>query len=224
MPLPPFNAQLYLDLMKRVLTDSIFLDDPLAHYVLHRVDPGTVWPKRLVLRALSRFLSRYRMNLVESSGIAHATERAVARECGTDWPARAHTMIGMKRLNNLQFCVESVIQNGVPGDLIETGVWRGGACIFMRAILKAYGDVSRNVWLADSFAGLPPPDSDKYSADIDDKFYTFKALQVSETEVRENFRRYDLLERPLLKGLVQRYPANRPHISACNFTAGRRHV
>ena len=66
-------------------------------------------------------------------------------------------MIGLKRLDNLQSCVEQVLRDGIPGDLIETGVWRGGACILMRAILQAYGDTARTVWVADSFAGLPPP-------------------------------------------------------------------
>ena len=32
-----------------------------------------------------------------------------------------------------------MVADGVPGDLIVTGVWRGGATIFMRAMLKAQG-------------------------------------------------------------------------------------
>ena len=38
---------------------------------------------------------------------------------------RAHTMIGMPRLENLRHCVETVPREGVPGDLVETGAWRG---------------------------------------------------------------------------------------------------
>jgi hypothetical protein len=30
-----------------------------------------------------------------------------------------------KRLDNLQQCIETVVRENVPGDLIETGVWRG---------------------------------------------------------------------------------------------------
>src|SRR5271166_2249294 len=82
-----------------------------------------------------------------------------------DWPARAHTMIGLKRLANLRSCVETVLDDGVPGDLIETGVWRGGATIFMRAILKAHGVADRVVWVADSFEGLPRPSAGRYPAD-----------------------------------------------------------
>ena len=51
----------------------------------------------------------------------------------------AISMLPMARLDNLQFCIDSVLKNGMPGDLIETGVWRGGATIFMRAMLKARG-------------------------------------------------------------------------------------
>ncbi len=84
---------------------------------------------------------------------------------GRDWPARAHTMIGFKRLANIRTCVEAVLDDGVPGDLIETGVWRGGAAIFMRAILKARAVTNRVVWVADSFSGLPPPDTARYPQD-----------------------------------------------------------
>ena len=88
-----------------------------------------------------------------------------ARAEGRDWPARAHTMIGLKRLANLRMCVETILDDRVPGDLIETGVWRGGATIFMRAILKARNVTDRRVWVADSFAGLPAPDVAHYPSD-----------------------------------------------------------
>ncbi|AEV70960.1 Macrocin-O-methyltransferase (TylF) [Mycolicibacterium rhodesiae NBB3] len=119
---------------------------------------------------------------------------AHARDLGLDWPADALTMIGMQRLTSLQHCVETVLEDNVPGDLVECGVWRGGASILMRAILAAYGDEKRTVWLADSFEGLPRPDAAKYKHDKGDKLYRYAALAVSEEEVRANFKRYDLLD------------------------------
>jgi O-methyltransferase len=105
-------------------------------------------------------------------------------------------MIGLKRLDNLQTCVERVLHEGVPGDLIETGVWRGGATIFMRAILTAYGVKDRQVWVADSFEGLPLPDPEKYPEDEGDEFHTpeLEILAVPLEEVRDNFRGYGLLD------------------------------
>jgi O-methyltransferase len=117
------------------------------------------------------------------------------RNLGLDWPAAAETMIGMQRLASLQNCVEIVLSEDIPGDLIECGVWRGGACILMRAVLAVYGDDTRSVWLADSFEGVPPPDKDNYAADENIRLDLHAdVLAVSEANVRANFKRYGLLD------------------------------
>lgn len=113
-----------------------------------------------------------------------------ARLEGRDWPAMAQTMIGWRRLENLQRCAEDVLARRVPGDFIETGVWRGGAIIFMRAILKAYGVADRSVWGADSFQGLPAPDA----RDAGSVAQTYEELCVPLDEVRANFEKYGLLD------------------------------
>jgi hypothetical protein len=113
---------------------------------------------------------------------------------GRDWPAIGHTMAGVKRLENLRACVQDVIDRQVPGDLIETGVWRGGSTIFMRAILKVRGITDRLVWVADSFQGLPQPNPDAYPADAGDTHHVHPELAVSEDQVRSHFERYGLLD------------------------------
>lgn len=116
---------------------------------------------------------------------------------GAYWPKRAHSMIGLKRMNNIQHCVESVFRDGIEGDFIETGVWRGGATIFMAALNKFHGQ-NRKIFVADSFCGLPVPDEDKYPEDKGDSHHTFEALKVSLEEVRMNFRRYGLLDENII--------------------------
>jgi len=116
------------------------------------------------------------------------------RLIGRDWPLLAHTMIGKARLDNLHAAVEHVLANKVPGDLIETGAWRGGACILMRAVLAAHDVADRIVYVADSFEGLPRPNEAKYAADAGDKHHTFKQLAVSLEEVQANFNAYGLLD------------------------------
>ncbi|MFK4492810.1 TylF/MycF/NovP-related O-methyltransferase [Bradyrhizobium sp. USDA 336] len=116
------------------------------------------------------------------------------RAVGRDWPSRAETMIGTARMRNLRVLTQRALQESVPGDLIETGVWRGGACIYMRGILAAAGDTSRRVFVADSFRGLPAPDEAAYPADAGDQHHTFAQLAVSRAEVEANFRRYALLD------------------------------
>jgi cephalosporin hydroxylase len=113
---------------------------------------------------------------------------------GRDWPADAESMTGLRRLDNVQQCVIDVLRNGVPGDLIETGVWRGGTTIFMRAILEAYSDPDRCVWVADSFQGLPKPDVTRYPEDQGWDLSGYRQLAVSLEQVQENFARYGLLD------------------------------
>ena len=121
-------------------------------------------------------------------------DRERNRAEGRDWPLHAQTMIGLKRLRSLRACTEAVVAEDVPGDLIETGVWRGGAGILMKGVLEAYGDERRGVWLADSFKGLPPPDEERYPDDEGSWVHSVEDLAVSLEEVRENFRRYGLLD------------------------------
>lgn len=116
------------------------------------------------------------------------------RREGRDWPVEAETMIGLARLDNLERCIRDVLEKRVPGDLIETGVWRGGAAIFMRAMLEVAGDVTRTVWAADSFEGLPKPDPVRYPADEGDIHWAQPPLAVSLDEVKGNFARYGLLD------------------------------
>ena len=111
-------------------------------------------------------------------------------------------MIGLQRLENIEACMKRVLQDGVPGDFIETGIWRGGATIFMRGLLKVYGIEDRLVYAADSFEGLPPPNLASYRVDAGDIHSTIGFLAISQEEVQENFRRYGLLDNQVkfLKG------------------------
>ena len=116
-----------------------------------------------------------------------------ARELGEDWPILAQSMAGNKRLQNIQTLAEDIFTNNTPGDFIETGVWRGGSCIFMSAILRAYGITDRSVYVCDSFEGLPPPKEHEYPADRGDTHHTAPFLAVGLEQVQTNFEGYDLL-------------------------------
>lgn len=106
------------------------------------------------------------------------------RAAGLDWPLHGLTMVGLNRLDDLQACVESVVRDGVEGDLVEAGAWRGGASILMRATLDSLG-ADRTVYVADSFQGFPAAD------DLGDLNATdFLAVPVE--EVRDSFARFGL--------------------------------
>ena len=110
------------------------------------------------------------------------------RIVGMDWPLQGLTMVGLGRLDDLQRCVEAVVADAVPGDLIEAGSWRGGASMVMRATLDTLGE-ARTVYVADSFQGFPQlDDADEHDA----RLSAFEFLAVPEEEVRESFARLGL--------------------------------
>ena len=154
------SRELYLSLLKRVLTDTIFADEPDA-------DAGG-------LAFLDGFIDHYIRG-------------------------RAVTMVPLVRLDNVHRCAIDVIEHQVPGDFIETGVWRGGTTIFMRAVLACYGISDRRVWVADSFQGLPEPDAEKYPIEASTHsgkvmVGVYKHFAASLEEVQRNFARFGMLD------------------------------
>ncbi len=145
----------------------------------------------------ARTLSVFRVNSVREfdSQIYHralSEEETPLRAMGSDWPFGGLTMIGLKRLDDLQRCIESVVADGVPGDVIEAGVWRGGASILARATLDTLGESDRTVWVADSFRGLPPPDGEAFPEDRGLDLSQVDYLVAPVEEVRGNFERFGL--------------------------------
>lgn len=178
---------LYLDLLAKTLTGMIYEDPPIDpwHGILRDASGAQIRPE----------------NAVPGTYTVHpgAYDPAV-RALGQDWPLTALTMIGLERLRNLQTLITRVIADGISGDFLEAGIWRGGACIFMRGVLAAHGCTSRKVIGVDSFAGLPRP---AVPQDAGDNHHVFPTLAVSRAEVERNFDRYGFLDSQtvLLEGL-----------------------
>jgi hypothetical protein len=143
------GRQLYLDLMKKILTNVIYEDPSTEVFDIPGADPD-----------------------------------GNPRHDGRDWPSVAHTMIGLRRMDNLHSIVEQVLSDDVPGDLVETGVWRGGACILMRAVLRAHG-----------VEGMPDVTAEGDTDDAQLKLHLYNdVLGVPLDQVRRNFEKYDLLD------------------------------
>ena len=104
--------------------------------------------------------------------------------------SRPLTLLTKKQLDLIENCFVAVEKKGVPGDFIEAGIWRGGAVILMRALLKAYGIADRKIYAADSFAGIP-----KNTADRNDPVDKWSDRWVATLpEVRQNIERFGLLD------------------------------
>ena len=119
--------------------------------------------------------------------------------------SNAVSLLPKARFKNIEDLVFQVVDDKIDGDLIETGVWRGGAVIYMRALLKTLNITNRNVWVADSFEGLPTPDKEKNPLEAETSEVIklmYQNFEAGLQEVKNNFQRFDLLDEQVkwLKG------------------------
>lgn len=194
-------ASRYLTLLKNSLHDELYVENEarLIYVVLCAVSGAVI--EEDVIRDIEQrrpeIVARLRKtrqqgevppmwDVVQSDG---TTRQVNLRNISETY----HTMIGHKRLDNIQHLLDIIVRDQVPGDLIETGVWRGGATIFMRGYLAARGITDRRVWVADSFAGLPVPSAPQDQG-MDFSASIFPILAISRQAVEELFRRYELLD------------------------------
>jgi hypothetical protein len=201
-------ADAYIDLLRKAILGQtvgpVTKYEPVSNHTGNRVE------QRLLHRALRRengILAR-----PETVDVAENEDGRMTAETLPPW---ALTMVGARRLANVESCVRDVLESGVQGDLIETGVWKGGTTIFMRGLLRAYGVTDRKVYVADSFQGLPPPDAEAYPADEPSTLHLWQSLAVGLDDVRANFERFDLLDDQVefVKGWFRdTLPALRGHV------------
>lgn len=190
----------YLDLLKSTLLDDIYIENEVRLMYLFAMHATQSKPDFEVVRQIGRhlpdLLAKAREARLDGRAWWHWKSASGGRQRVIDLRNGcmfSHTMIGRKRLENIEHCLDAIRTDGIAGDLIETGVWRGGATIFMRGYLAAHDMPERIVWVADSFEGLPRPSL------AQDEGWDFSPAQmpilaVSLEEVQENFRRYDLLD------------------------------
>lgn len=193
------NCPPYIDLLKKCLSGQIH--DP-------RRGPGIISQTQsaTLLREANDIFKSYLApsgDTVESflgarsaPALASFPEELCLSLNGMHRDLTADSMSDLSSIDNLQYCVEQVLHNEVAGDLIETGIWKGGLPVLMRGILKAYGVTDRIVWAADSFEGLPKPDPRENLRDAIwfHLFGPLDGLKISYEFVRGVFQKYDLLD------------------------------
>ncbi len=183
------SQDLYLDLLKRALINTLYLEDEERISYLCRCLRGEAQFDYRALHDVSLASPEVHQEYLRSRRIGQFPYRDI-HNSGFN-----HSMIGKLRMDNLHHCMELIRREGIPGDLMECGVWRGGACIFMRGYLRAFSMADRRVFVADSFDGLPTP---MESDSLDLSKAQFPELAVSREEVERNFERYNLLDEQVI--------------------------
>jgi len=113
----------------------------------------------------------------------------------------ALTMVSRERMYATMISCKYVVENSIPGDFVECGVWRGGNAILAAGIFKLYGSDKR-VWLFDTFegfndAGIKPDERDEITTERMDEvqklYYNPESCGNSIDDVRANFDKFGLL-------------------------------
>jgi hypothetical protein len=70
---------------------------------------------------------------------------------------RARTMTAHEKLHALVVATRYIVDHGIPGDLVECGVWRGGSMQAVAHALLGRGVSDRDLHLFDTFEGMTEP-------------------------------------------------------------------
>jgi O-methyltransferase len=110
------------------------------------------------LGAVARFIEdRTGWRVVRSLETQGALPEATARDYETIRSVREYTMTSVERQWALINAVRYAVQAHIAGDIVECGVWRGGAAMAAALTLLGEGVSDRRLWLYDTFTGMTEP-------------------------------------------------------------------
>jgi O-methyltransferase len=79
--------------------------------------------------------------------------------------------------------VRYIMQNDIPGDIVECGVYQGHFEVLWAQELIKSNKTDRHIWMFDTFEGLPPPGPEDYSCE------NAKYGQLTAEEMYEEWKR-----------------------------------
>ena len=181
----PDLSRLYLDTVKALILNDVYPEAEAERaYLIKCLEGVAAFDARAFYSG-----AVCEPETMRAIAIAHATGRH--HEGRLKFATIGASMIGRARLENVEACLTTALAEGVPGDFVECGVWRGGACAFAKAVLAAHGS-DRTVWLADSFEGLAEPEHAADTIDLSARKYPM--LAVPRPRVQALFERVGLMD------------------------------
>lgn len=115
-----------------------------------------------IYKALSRRL--YLISNLVSLRYFSARDGAMVRRVYKVMP---YSLVGVGGLEVTDWAARYVISNGIPGDMIELGVARGGCAALLGMQIATPKARGRKLWLFDSYEGLPEPGANDYVEESD---------------------------------------------------------
>ena len=90
------------------------------------------------------------------------------------------TMTSPERVGALVEAVRYIVKEGISGDIVECGVWKGGSAMALSMALQEMGDEERQIFLYDTYAGMSSPSHHDTSIGGSSAQDKFSALKTSE--------------------------------------------
>jgi hypothetical protein len=82
------------------------------------------------------------------------------------------TMISPERGYSIFKSVEYIVQNKIPGDFAECGVWKGGSCMLIAYSLQYFGITDKKIYMYDTYSGMTEPDENDCIASTGENIYS----------------------------------------------------
>jgi O-methyltransferase len=155
------------------------------------------------------------------TGLSPEFEQAYGR-------SRPYTMVSKDRQIHQYEAVQYVVKAGIPGAILECGVWLGGSMMMAASALLDVGDRSRDLFLYDTYAGHPKPDAERdidihgkalveeyYKRRSGDGFSDWARVSIEDVEANMRSTGYPEPKIHLIKGKVENtIPAQSPNTIA----------
>ena len=176
-----FKAQ-YIELFKKVLMGILYEQQNWQQ--IHSQSVKNFFSFQFLKNLVIKIFQRKSIILYKKQKFD--PDRALIK--GKEGAGLGYTLVSKKRLDNIEYCFDEILKDNIEGDFIETGVWRGGACILIRKLMKINNIKNRKVFVADSFEGMPKPKNEFDGSDLS----MFEEIKVSVEEVKSNFDKFGL--------------------------------
>lgn len=141
--------------------------------------------KKFILTAARNAFGKLGLGIVNQKELTRFVDSLDEDDVKIIRAVQPFTLTRPERIYAIIQAVKYVVKNGIEGDIVECGVWRGGSMMAAAMTLQAMGDTSRGLYLYDTFEGMPMPDV--HDVDLNGQPATKEFNQLSSSSQSSNW-------------------------------------
>ena len=120
-----------------------------------------------------------------------------------------YTMTSVERGYALYTSVRYIVEKNIKGNIVESGVWRGGSSMLIALTLLEFDTSDRNLFLFDTFSGMPEPEH--IDVDLHGNSAKEQLVRHSDSLKESNIWAYAEIENVKINMALTGYPAEKIH-------------